>query len=784
MRGGGALRFIVACVLAAPPALSASTLFVREKAGRIWQDGLFAGDGRTGVVAYAPAGLEWTINRNDVFDSRVWPCEYMKHGEVMGRVATSRWHSVSFLGGVERPTMSKHPDSGDKLTLSLSAAILRVRFWQGVGWSMPAIPPVRQEVDTRTGTLRESLSSPTMNPEAETVVERGRDVMAVRLCDKTKPDRVAIVELVRPEDVRMDAHPFAWREEDGAIAFTQRLPGGETYAVAIALSRPAKPEFAGRTATLRTACDQSMFLAVRTTNDSEDPAALAISAVKEAARAGFAALQADNRKWWGDFWARGARAFFRDHEEIDTLWNYSLYSLASQFGGVPMPALNGLFYGTAGSCAGVGSHCYVHDQNAQIPLMPFFSLGHAGFVAPFVNTYERALPEIERRTKEMFGAEGAYLPLNMNQNGVEHPIAEYRYTLCGAAYTGLMLAHAWWYTHDEKILRRVYPLLKRLIRFYTSTMSRDSDGTCHFIWSVPPEIFTGSVDDTATVACLKPCLETAVEAAGRFRCDEEERALWMDVLAHYPKMAKHPDGGWWCGPEVPFDHYMYGGHLFYPFFPAECDTDMDAALKTLEYYRKFAVEVSHDTQPPHPVHEWSALYSGIARIRLLGGTEGWGAIVDFKKWFAKPNGMFSHNSIVVTELSPEQVRANRASAKPLLRRDCNGKLVQFGRGGPDDLVYSAECKALVAPVLESGAAFLMMASEALCQSWNGEISIFPSVPDGFSGRFENFRVHGGYSVTAEMRDGKVVDCAVSGATDANAMKVRCRADKGFMYRAH
>ena len=76
-----------------------------------------------------------------------------------------------------------------------------------------------------------------------------------------------------------------------------------------------------------------------------------------------------------------------------------------------------------------------------------------------------------------------------------------------------MLAQAWWYSHDESLLREMYPLLKKFIRFYTETMTKDADGTYHFIWSVPPEIFTGSRDDTTTIACLKPCLEVAVEAA-------------------------------------------------------------------------------------------------------------------------------------------------------------------------------------------------------------------------------------------------------------------------------
>ena len=145
------------------------------------------------------------------------------------------------------------------------------------------------------------------------------------------------------------------------------------------------------------------------------------------------------------FWEKGAKATFASDETVDTQWNYSLYALASQFGRAPMPALNGLTYGPIDTATGgVGSNCYVHDQNVQIPMMPFFPLGHAEFVRTFVETYERAIGEIERRTREVFGADGAYLPLNMNPNGREAPIADYRYTLCGSAYSGLVLAQAWW----------------------------------------------------------------------------------------------------------------------------------------------------------------------------------------------------------------------------------------------------------------------------------------------------------------------------------------------------
>lgn len=770
----------IAVPCAHPGGQEEQTVFVREKAGCCWQDGLLIGDGRTGALGYAPAGLEWTINRNDVLDSRVCTCDYVPHEEVMRCVATNRGHSVSFLGALESPRIRKYPDMGDQLTLSLSAAQLKVRFWGGLGWAMPSVPSTRQALDTRTGELVESLHSPKMALSAVSFVERSRDVMVVSLEDVADPSRIAHVELSRPEDVRTDSLPFAWREADGVIAFSQRLPGGETCAVA--MSAPSKAKVLGRTASVQMRCGGSaVFLAVRTTCDAADPVMAAIAAVQDAVNDGLAALRAANRTWWGNFWREGARARFGSDPAVEREWNYAVYALASQFGGAPMPALNGLAYGPLdGAHGGVASNCYVHDQNVQIPMMPFFPLGHAKFVTAFVKTYMNGMGELERRTKEAFGAEGAYLPLNMNQFCREHPVAEYRYTLCGGAYSGLVLAQAWWYTHDETILEEIYPLLKKLILFYTSTMTRDEKGTYHFLWSVPPEIFTGTKDELATIACLKPCLETAVEAASRFKCDDRELALWKDILAHYPKFARQSTGCWWGGPEIPDDHYMYGGHLFYPFFPSEADADVETAKRTLDYHRDYAVEVSYETEEPHPVHEWSALYSGIAKVRIFGGDRGWRTVRDFYEWFSKPNGLFSHNPIILTRLTREDVRANLAKAPKLVRRDCNGDVGERGRGGPDDLAYSVDCKAFVAPVLEGAAAFLLLSSEALCQSWGGEIRIFPSVQADFTGSFENFRVHGGYVVSAKMDKGRVIDFSLKGMKPGDRVNVRCPMDPDFV----
>jgi len=719
--------------------LRADTVFERREAGTIWQDALFLGDGATAALAYAPQHLEWVINRNDVYDARHADCTYMPHAEVMSVVATNGGAGVGFLAH-ELETRTGVDGSGK----TMSAAILRMRFWEGAGWFLPSIPLASQRVDTRTGELETDLVSMDIRTRLLQLIERRRDVMALSLKDGLVKNRLVKVELARPEDSRFASRYPKWTTKDGILSFRQDLPDGGSYAVAVSVPAGGGVRAERLSGGFSFRGDRELFLAVRTTHDAEDPERAARAAVEAAGIDGFALVRDDNRAWWRDFWRKGARAEFTSEPAVDTQWNYALYALAAQFGRAPMPALNGLLYGPIDATdPGVICNMYVHDQNAQIPMMPFFPLNHADFVRTFVRTYERALPNVESHTRRIYGVDGACLGLNMSQDGFETPIGDYRYTLCGSAYTGLVLAQAWRYSRDEQLLREIYPLLKRLILFYTETMTRDADGTCHFIWSVPPEIFVGSHDETALTACLKPCLETAVEASVRFGADERGRALWQDILAHYPKIARRPEGGWWCGPEIDLGHYMYGGHLFYPFFPAESDSDPETARKTLDWTWKLGHEISGLSGEPQPCHDWSALYTGMATIRLYGGARGWKALTDFQSRFAKPNGLFSHNPVVISDLSREKAEDNAR---------------RLGRGlaGLADYTPNPQAKRLVAPVIEGGATFLLLASDALVQGWSGEVKLFPSVPSGFTGKFENFRLFDGRIVSAEMKDGTLV----------------------------
>lgn len=726
-------------------------------AGECWQDGFFLGDGATGVLAYAPQHLEWVVNRNSVYERNPGRDEELPHDEVLRRIGEMRWKNVDFLSRADRTA----DPSGAQSTVT--PVILRLRFWPNLAWSAPSAPRIRGELDLRDGKLTETLDGALLDRDVETLVSRAQDVLALRVRVQDGKEVPSILDVSRPANVLLDETP-AWKREADSLAFEQPVRGNGDYAVAVAWNARALDggKTAGTDGELWFAPgDVELFVAVRSRRESKRPLADALEAVEAARIRGFDRLQRENANWWNRFWDRGGRVSFDSEPEIGMRWNLALFTMAATYGSSPMPGLNGLAYGPYSPLvAGVGSQGYTHDQNAQIPFFAFLALNRCDWVESFAQTYLDVLPQLKSYTRKRFGCEGVGLPLCMNQDGREIPVKEYRYTLCGSAYSGLVLSLAWRYSRNVGLMRRLlYPLLKEFCLFHLAQMERGDDGRYHHSWSVPPEIFTVTRDDSATLAMLRTDLETLVEMSELLKADADLRLRAREVLAHWPEQSYLDDGAFWAGPDVPKDHYHYGGHLMYPFFPSESQTDEKArvsALKTVDYAQHHGLDWSWRTPGggPHAKHEWSAYLTGMARIRA--GSDGWRALVEYLSWFGKPNGLFSHNAVIVGDCrSAAEAYAERLRSHPNVRRGFDGVMRPYAMDS-DDVTENPAAKAKVAMVAESTSAFLQMATETVLQSWGGRIRLFPCVPPNFSGSFTNLLAEGGVLVSATMKEGKVV----------------------------
>lgn len=752
-----------------------------EEAGYCWQDGFLLGNGNMGAVAYAPNSMEWVINKLDIYDGRVRKVKReLSHSEVMQYVKRHNIKDSWFLDDLEL--------CGDNLSqLSVSPLILKLHLGSGeLGWSAQTFPRVCQRLSVYEGELYQKAEAHFVHTDITSLIPRNTNLFVTRVSGCAVFDWAHTVEIFRP--FHDDMAPPVWSgDENGEVYFEQMLPDGKNkYAVAVKIvarepdiervtyKLPSKFNYNERKSGISKAkcttfssnihCfgDMDIFVCVRSSHECENPLPEAIKELNNGIERGFESLEAENRKWWAEYWDKSA-ADFGTYTEIQKYWNLSMYELACSFGKAPMPALNGLCCGPVSpTISGVSSPFYTHDQNAQMPSMPLLVLNHTELTEALVDTYYNVRDVLKQNAERLFGnpgGNGIFIPLTMTQDGLGNPGGAYRYTLCGNAYTGLVLSLIWRFTKNTELVReKIYPLLCELISFYTDNIfSLGDDGKYHMDLSVPPEIFTFTRDDSATMSMLETCLKTALEMSEALGIDNSKAAKWKDVLEHYPQISKRRDGGWWPGPDIPENHFCFGGHLLYPFFPSEAyisDEDKKTTEKTLEFIRKNAIERSFaDTDGRfHYLHDWSWCLTSMAQLRIRQQNF-FGELHRALELFAKPNGLFSHDSIVISECDTTEDNYKYSLKSDGYSADPGRSLWWYDLGRCAS--PSKRAKRTAAPVLEGNSIFLLCAAETLLQSYDGIIRLFPGVPDSFTGKFRRFLAQGGFEVSAAAEKGAV-----------------------------
>ena len=702
-----------------------------DRLGNSWTDGLLTGNGSIASLLSGARDMEWVVNHNEVYQAFSIEADFVPHSEINRLFDAGIEKDSHFMSKLER---SKNPLK--KPFHSVTPAILRLRSYNFFGWNIPPLPTLSGRVSIYDGTVHAHMEDNEHPADIFSFTPYGTNCFCIRLRNFSRWGHTW--ELSRPEDYALDMPSF---EIDGdEVAFTQKFEReDETYAVVLKLvSSTGNPvhiiQQEGTFAGVSTEGSVDAFMVIRTSRRGGDPLELARAEARELAEKGLDALYKDHAAWWKKYWEKSF-IHLDTMPELEKRVLFAQYTLACTFSKAPMASLSGMAYGPLnGYFPGCHAPWYTLDQNVQIAMMCAMPFNHAEIVDAMADTYFDCIDQLKAETRRLFGCDGICLPLNMLPDGNSSHGGDYRYTLCGSAYSGMLFVMAWRYSRNKEQLReKLYPLLKEFIRFHLGIMRRDEAGTYHLDWMIPPEIFTMTRDDTCSLSMLRPCVEVAIEASELFDEDHEEAKLWRDLLDHYPTLSKRSDGGWWCGPDIPEDHYMYGGHLFYPFFPSEFDTDEETARRTLDYaYNK---GVDRD-KLGNPRHGWTAFNTAATSLRL-GGAEEFHHITDFVWLFAKENGLFYHNSIDFKKLP----RVN------------------------------PETKRLIGPVIEGTSVVLFLTAEALLQNRNGVVTLFPNMPSDFTGGFKSLLANGGFEVSAEMAGGKVVSCSVR-ALEKTTLRIR------------
>lgn len=192
-------------------------------------------------------------------------------------------------------------------------------------------------------------------------------------------------------------------------------------------------------------------------------------------------------------------------------WNYGRYLFISSTrpGSLP-PNLQGLW---ADGTSTPWNGDYHTNINIQMNYWPMEQIGLSEFVQPLMSMMERLVPSGQECAKCFYGSEAEGWVLHMMTN-VWNYTAPGEHPSWGATNTGgaWLCAHLWdhyRYTLDRDFLKRAYPIMRGVARFFLSTLVEEPVHQ----WLVtapsssPENAFFCGKDSIATSICMGPTMD-------------------------------------------------------------------------------------------------------------------------------------------------------------------------------------------------------------------------------------------------------------------------------------
>ena len=469
-----------------------------------------------------------------------------------------------------------------------------------------------------------------------------------------------------------------------------------------------------------------IFYKVVTSQDGENWIEDGKNQIKKELETGFDANFKTHKEWWNNYWNK-SRISLPD-EDMEKQWyitNY-LFGSCSRKGCYPMP-LQGVWTADDGNLPPWKGD-YHNDLNTQFSYSHFYKANHLEEGESFIDFLWNLRGEAKNFAKKFYGAEGICFPGVMTIDGKP---------LGGWPMYSLSPVHQIWlcqsfieyyrYTGNEDFLKnKMWPFCKETGVFISSILEKKADGLYYLPVSSSPEIH-----DDEQASWLKPnsnydlslliyLFRNLVYFADKLEL-KKEKEHWQEYLDNLPPLAINDKNVLMLSPDESLNEshrHLSNSMAIYPLYLYDYNNEKDKEIidSTILDYERLGTGYWVGFSFPWMSH----LYS------IQGNGEGaYAQLKIFWECFCSPNGFhlngdYKKRGITTFHYRPFTLEANMLAADGL--------------------------------------------QEMLFQMRNGEISLFPAIPEKWkTGKvsFNNFRGERGLLVSACLENGKVISCNIT-----------------------
>lgn len=353
---------------------------------------------------------------------------------------------------------------------------------------------------------------------------------------------------------------------DGQVSIQELLAGGG-HATAWAEDRPHTAR-------------RTLWMSIGNSHSGTAAGENALGAVNEARGIGLPTLLAAHRQWWHAYYP--ASFVSVPDARLESFYWIQLYKLASATRAErqvldlmgPWPAVTvwpGIWW----------------NLNIQLCYWPVYRANHLELGESLCGFLDRNIESFIQNVPKDWQHDSAGVDVQTGYGCRQAVSREF----CNLTWVCHNYFLQYRYSMDERVLRRLYPLLRRAIGYYLHILVEGGDGTLHVPKSRSPEYPVLAEDTNVNLALIRWGCQTLLWINDTLRLADPAGASWRQTLERLVDYPVGPDG-FLIGKDVPLrQSHRHYSHLLmvYPLFLFTPDRKENRALieKSLRHWIGF-----------------------------------------------------------------------------------------------------------------------------------------------------------------------------------------------------